>query len=426
MSANVNSGAASHASDGERSLLSPVLLDISRLIWRARRAVPSGIDRVELNYAQHFLAADAVRPAHAVVHLWGFLFGISGAGARRFVHSVSSRWQSGATFDQNRRNSGVLALYGGLLLCRWTLGFQLRRWLRRFRGKPVFLVVSHHHLSRPATIGRIQRIFQARCACFLHDLIPLESPEYFPVGFARKHERIVATIRDLFDLVIVNSQTTAESLARVLAQRENEVRVPKIGVVFPGARTFSEVLEPSREPSTSTPFFIVLGTLEPRKNHLLLLNIWTRLSATLETPPRLLVIGARGWENEQVVDMLERSRRLRGLVEEHGSLSDRKVASLMRYARAVLVPSFAEGFGSPLAEALAAGVPVICSDIPVFREIGAGAPEYVDPFDFVAWRDAIVDYSAPDSVRRALQLQRLNGWRAPTWSDHMSMVEELL
>jgi len=174
------------------------------------------------------------------------------------------------------------------------------------------------------------------------------------------------------------------------------------------------------------PYFVVLGTIEPRKNHLLLLNLWTRLATTMATPPRLVVIGARGWENEQVVDMLERSQRLRGLVEEHNRLGDAGVGSLLTEARAVLVPSFAEGFGLPLAEALASGVPVICSEIPVFREIGGDVPDYLDPLDTLAWREAIVDYCLDESPRRAAQMQRLAHWRPPQWSDHFDIVERVL
>jgi glycosyltransferase involved in cell wall biosynthesis len=159
---------------------------------------------------------------------------------------------------------------------------------------------------------------------------------------------------------------------------------------------------------------------------MLLLNLWGRLATTMARPPRLLVIGARGWENEQVVDMLERSQRLYGLVEEHNRLDDLGVGSLLREARAVLVPSFVEGFGLPLAEALASGVPVICSDIPEFREVGRDVPDYADPLDLMAWRDQVVDYSRPDSPRRAAQMQRLANWRAPSWPDHFELVERAL
>jgi glycosyltransferase involved in cell wall biosynthesis len=124
--------------------------------------------------------------------------------------------------------------------------------------------------------------------------------------------------------------------------------------------------------------------------------------------------------------MLERSRRLRGLVEEHNRLDDVGVGSLLSEARALLVPSLVEGFGLPLVEALASGVPVICSDIPASREIGRDVPDYLDPLDLFAWRDAIVDYCRPDSRRREAQMQRLAQWRRPLWSDHFAIVERAL
>jgi len=275
----------------------------------------------------------------------------------------------------------------------------------------------------------IRRAFGARCVCFLHDLIPIDYPEYLQPGKAQAHRRAVQTIARLFDAVIVNSQTTADSLRHFLSSEpERNLADANIRVAPPGVRAFPR---PSGTPnlpqgSHSVPYFIVLGTIEPKKNHLLLLNLWGRLAATQPRPPRLLVIGARGWENEQVVDMLERSHRLHGLVEEHNHVDDMGVGSLLGEARAVLVPSFVEGFGLPLAEALASEVPVICSDIAAFREVGGDVPDYVDPLDLLGWRDAIVDYSDPDSPRRTAQLRRLAHWQAPRWPDHFRIVERTL
>ncbi len=407
----------------------PVLLDISRLIWRGRRTGPSGIDRVELAYAQHFLAADASRPAYAVVHLLGWLFGISPSGARRFVQAVAARWEGGAPEANRTHSSGLFALYRTLFLSRWRVGFQLRRQLKAHREPPMFLVVSHHHLSREYTVRRLRRSFGARCVCFLHDLLPIDYPEYFQPGKEQGYRRLARIITHLFDTVIANSQTTADSLRHFQAS-EPDPALPaaNIHVARPGVSAFPRPQNMPMVPlrPQSVAYFIVLGTIEPRKNHLLLLNLWTRLATTMVAPPRLLVIGARGWENEQAVDMLERSRRLRGLVEEHNRLSDTAIGSLLSQARALLLPSFAEGFGLPMAEALASGVPVICSDIPVFREVGRDVPDYVDPLDLMAWQDAIVEYSRPDSPRRAAQMQRLADWQAPLWPDHFAIVERAL
>ena len=408
-----------------------MLLDISRLIGRAHRRGPSGIDRVELAYAQHFLAADARRPAYAVVHLFGRLFGVNPLGARRFVERLAARWQGGAPAGGRRRAFDLVAQYATLLTGHWRAGFQLRRRLKKHDEPPVFLVVSHHHLSRQHTMRSIRRSFGARCVCFLHDLIPIDYPEYFQPGKEREQRRVGETITRVFDAVIVNSQTTAESFRHFLSTQPlstgpgRTVPAANIRVAPPGVSPFPR---PARTPEVphSVPYFIVLGTIEPRKNHMLLLNLWSRLAATLLTPPRLIVIGARGWENEQVVDMLERSHRLHGLVEEHNLLDDRGIGSLLGQARAVLVPSIVEGFGLPLAEALASGVPVICSDIPEFREIGGNVPDYLDPLDLMAWRDHVIDYSRADSTRRAAQLQRLTHWQPPSWSDHFEIVEHTL
>jgi glycosyltransferase involved in cell wall biosynthesis len=142
--------------------------------------------------------------------------------------------------------------------------------------------------------------------------------------------------------------------------------------------------------------------------------------------PHLVLVGGRGWENENIIDMLERCAALQGIVEERNVMSDDEVRTLLLGARALLLPSFAEGYGLPLAEALALGVPAICSDIAALREVGGDVPEYLDPLDGLAWRRAIVEYTPADSPRRTAQLTRLATWPAPTWPAHMATAMELI
>src|SRR5580698_988440 len=98
----------------------------------------------------------------------------------------------------------------------------------------------------------------------------------------------------------------------------------------------------------SEPYFVILGTIEPRKNHWLLLQVWRRLVERLgDRTPRLVVIGQRGWECENAVDMLERCEELRGVVTELPACPDVELTSYLRHARALLFPSFAEGYGMP-------------------------------------------------------------------------------
>jgi glycosyltransferase involved in cell wall biosynthesis len=184
---------------------------------------------------------------------------------------------------------------------------------------------------------------------------------------------------------------------------------------------------PTDPPAVKAPYFVCVGTIEARKNHLLLLNLWRQLTEMLgDSAPRLVLIGQRGWETENAIDMLERCPALRGVVFESANVPDDEAARLVQGAQALLLPSFAEGFGFPLVEALTLGVPVLCSNLAAFRENGGDVPEYLDPLDGLGWRSAVIDYASPSSPRRAAQLRRLSGWTPPSWQDHFAAVEALI
>jgi glycosyltransferase involved in cell wall biosynthesis len=185
--------------------------------------------------------------------------------------------------------------------------------------------------------------------------------------------------------------------------------------------------EPHAARPLQSPYFVVLGTIEPRKNHSLLLHLWRELALELgASAPHLVVIGKRGWECENVVDLLERCAPIHGLVHELADCSDAQLASYLAHAQALLFPSFVEGYGLPLAEAMGLGVPAIASDLPVFREVAGDVPEYLHPLDGAQWLRVVRDYCSPASDLRAAQLQRLRSFSATGWVDHFRQVDGVL
>jgi glycosyltransferase involved in cell wall biosynthesis len=393
-----------------------VFLDLSRLLWRAERFAPTGIDRVELAYAKH-LAAFA--PGHvSFTGHWGRLGLLPDRRAAAFIAALDAVWSGTAVDNAARERTRRLArrlrtdiLFGGEA--------RLYRRARARGGAAVYLLVSHHGLVWPAPLFRFKRRTGARLVCLVHDLIPISHPQYGRWGDAWRHRRRMDAVARLADRVIVNSAGTAVALERHLAAAGGKppIRVAPLGLDLP---------RPQSPPAAASPYFVCIATIEPRKNHRLLIEVWRRLAARGGAAPRLVLIGRRGRRSGVVVAALERPEPLRHLVDEHNALPDAAVAGLVAGAKALVYPSFAEGFGLPVAEALALGVPVLCSDLPELRELGGDVPEYLDPRDRRAWHAAVIDYAAAQSPRREAQLARLRHWQPPSWEAHFRAVWPLL
>jgi glycosyltransferase involved in cell wall biosynthesis len=397
-----------------------ILFDLSRLISRAGRETPTGIDRVELAYAEHLLARGVPLYFTIVTPTGGFGL-LPRAAAEDYIQTVAGMWRGDAASPPQTGRAKRLARrlrVGALLRGQHALQTQFREKL----DSRIYLLVSHHHLEKRRLIAWLKQQGGARFVCLIHDLIPIEFPEYALPGQDDKHRRRIETAASLADAVIVNSTVTREAFQPYLerAGRKPPVLVAPFGIDLPA-------MPVDASPPVKPPYFVCVGTIEARKNHLLLLNLWRQLVDELGgAAPRLVLIGQRGWETENAVDMLERCPALCGVVLEYDKLPDAELTRLVRGAQALLLPSFAEGFGFPLVEALALGVPALCSDLPALRENGGSVAEFFDPLDGPGWRAAVVDYSQTPSPRREAQLRRLAEWTPPRWEDHFAAIDRLL
>lgn len=286
----------------------------------------------------------------------------------------------------------------------------------------VYLNVGHTGLNDPgfrewAMSAAVKPVY------LVHDLIPITHPEYCRAGEAPKHIDRMMTVLETASGVIANSESTLVQLREFAGAQQQEL--PRSIAAFLGSDALPSIPTVHAEPER--PTFVILGTIEARKNHLMLLQVWARIVERLGAEaPRLLVIGQRGWECEQALALLDRSAILNGSVVEIQNCSDEMLASYLADARALLFPSLVEGYGLPLVEALRSGTPVIASDLTVFREIAGDIPEYLDPLDGPSWDRAIMEYAANASSSRSAQLKRMAGFRAPSWKHHFEAVRTWL
>jgi glycosyltransferase involved in cell wall biosynthesis len=300
-------------------------------------------------------------------------------------------------------------------------------WRNHDKSGCAFLI-SHSTLTKTAYLSSLAKHAALKRVFFIHDTIPCDYPEFCRALGGLKH---LLRIRNTFRYathVVVNSEYTKARLEhwrKRLGEKELPVKVIPIGV---DDGLLGHARHDVRPTVSKRPYFVILGTIEPRKNHAMLLDVWMNFAKTLppDRIPELIIVGRRGWKNKAVFRMLDQCEPLRGHVREMNSVSDAELWPLLRGARAMLFPSFVEGWGMPLIEALTLGVPVIGSDIDAFKEAGQGVPELLPVSDSDLWAARIMDYSGDESSARRAQLERIPNFSPPTWQRHFESLERML
>ncbi|MDR3441146.1 glycosyltransferase family 1 protein [Telmatospirillum sp.] len=164
-----------------------------------------------------------------------------------------------------------------------------------------------------------------------------------------------------------------------------------------------------------TPVFMMVGSIEPRKNHAYVLDAFDRLWAAGGTAS-LVIIGRYGWKTEDFLSRVARHEQYGKQLHLLRDATDAELDHAYRNASALVIASEIEGFGLPVVEAFQRGLPVMCSDIPVFREIADGKATFFDLADAGYLTDALQDFCRgnDESTRRVRTPQSWIGWRQST------------
>jgi glycosyltransferase involved in cell wall biosynthesis len=414
-----------------------VVFDISRLLSRSCFETPTGIDRFELNYANWAISRFA-----SLQFVANGPFGhrrITSETARSLVLETGEKWRSSHHRDQAvglkrlvDRIDCSIEHRGEEFTCGLSLepppGQRHQQTLKSMAAlfwapstvptSSMFIHVSHSGIHRQSRYDWL-----ANRAClplfYLHDLIPLLRPEFCRSGEAGRHRARIQTMLHYHRLILCNSQTTARTLDELAAA--NGMSQPLTAVLPPGLENTFLHFDPVASVRTTQPYFVCLGTIEPRKNHAFLLEVWRQLVERHgHGAPRLVVVGRRGWDNSHVFSVLDDPTAFRGTVIEVAGLNDRSVAQLLGGASALLAPSHIEGYGMPVAEALALRVPVIASNIRAHREVSRGRAVLLDTLDGVGWLSAIDAHARWPRRNDACEQQQ---W---TWAAHFDALYRLL
>jgi glycosyltransferase involved in cell wall biosynthesis len=398
------------------------LLDLSRLVSRAGR-LPTGIDRVELAYLNAFLA-DSVPVFGLVRSAWGFLL-LDRAGCQALHDRLTGQVAWGPldilstlrrSLPETRRRAEADLRRVALSRC---LPFGLARMLRRHLPQgATYVNVGHANLTA-RVLSAVKQSLSGAIVVMLHDTIPLDYPQYQRPGATARFRGMLARVQRDATLILCNSAATRADVVRHMTPAGE---VPETLVAWLG-------VDPARPDPTprfpagfdkNRPYFVSIGTIEPRKNHIFLLDLWQWIAT--DTPPdrmpQLVICGARGWNNAATFARLDNDPLMGRHVFEATDMTDGQIAALTAGARGALFPSFAEGFGLPPVEALSQGCPVICNSLEIYAEILGDYPVYAQVGDRYSWRQAIERLTHGQDREQA----KGSGFQAPDWQSHFNVV----
>ncbi|KJC55761.1 glycosyl transferase [Bradyrhizobium sp. LTSPM299] len=250
------------------------------------------------------------------------------------------------------------------------------------RGYDVILV------DTPTRVA-IRRDRGAKVICVVHDLLPLTDLKLSDVATRLFLSRLFTSLQQADELAFVSNY----SMNRFRALLPQFANLPA-RVVYPRTRFAAPKLAVPAAARTVRPSFVVIVSAEPRKNLAAVTRAFRKLPQA-----DLIVIGYTGDPSL--------SRNLPPNVKFSGYVDEAEKAALIAEAHGLIMPSLAEGFGVPIIEALAANTPVLCSDIPVFREVAGELADYFDPFSIDDIRASVTRVMArQDALRDSIRERR--------------------
>jgi glycosyltransferase involved in cell wall biosynthesis len=392
------------------------LLDLTRLVSRLGRGPMTGIDRVEQAYLTHLLAQDA--PLYGLVRTGaGFLL-LDPAGCAGFAKLCAGALSLPSAdllsrlmhrHDPARARAETAARQ--LALAR-AVRPGLPRLLRHVPRGASYMNVGHANLAAKTLSCLSSQGF--RVTVLVHDTIPLDHPEFArPDAVAPFRKKLAAVSAHASQILHLSHATQAQTEAQLARLgRVPPGHVAPLGVVT--ARPDPTQLPPGL--NLTAPYFVTLGTIEPRKNHALLLDVWERLPPPA---PQLYIVGNRGWADPALLARLDALPADGPIKLLHG-LPDAAVMALVQGARALLAPSRAEGFGLPPLEAASLGTAVIATDLAVTRELLGNKAVYLPALDLYPWVETIARLTIQPQI-----FGQQTDWTPPTWAAHFKTVLSL-
>lgn len=261
-----------------------------------------------------------------------------------------------------------------------------------------------------------------------YDIIPLNAPEFVASGLVPPFSSSMSALITHADHIFSISQFSANEL-RDACVRLNRV-CPPISIVQMGgtiqhsdtSSVQAKSIVSDRIPSHIKSFVLCVGTLEPRKNHILLYDLWKRLLQQNDPQevPYLILVGRFGWHMEDLRRIFESSGYLDGKIIHLENVSNPELDNLYLNCLFTIFPSKYEGWGLPISESFQHGKVCVCSNVTSMPEAGGPWAIYIDPFSLTSSYEIVRSLIFDDVSLVTREAELRSGFRPSAWDDAAS------
>ncbi len=304
---------------------------------------------------------------------------------------------------------------------RWTIVFPALRLFLIFgriaRHMKVNVVVEPAHFGPFFMPRRVKRV------TVIHDLSPLKFPEHHRWHSQLLQGLFLRRIMKKADLIITNSENSRQDIIRFFPFTEERVEKIYLG--------YDDSFKPDIRPEVlekygiKVPYFLFVSTIEPRKNLSLLLNAYHRFRMNSNKTVQLVIVGGRGWKCRHLYHEIEQ-HHFRSDIILPGYVPKEDLPAFYSQTMAFVYPSYYEGFGLPVLEAMACGAPCLVSNVSSLPEVAGRASLMFNPFDVSDLTDQLEAISSDPALRIELAAKSIKQAARFSWDNFAEEFLEIL
>lgn len=262
----------------------------------------------------------------------------------------------------------------------------------------------------------------------IHDVLPFTLAPQFSGHSTESLMNYCRRVVPVSSLVLCVSKSTKDDLSNWL--KNQGITLPRMEVF----RLGEDFEFASAEKPTETAFqnsglrggdyIVTVGTIEARKNHALLYNVYKLAKSRGIDLPKSVIVGRRGWKTEQIYDFMTQDPEVKDKFVFLHNASDENLSWLYDHALFSVLPSFCEGWGMPIAESVARGVPCVCSNTTSMIEVAEGYVTHFTPSSTDECLAAIADMLKPKNLDK--WREKCKTYKQTTWDQSFDRVRELM